>query len=212
MKRRERKAVIVMKHLYTLTAVVLAMALLAMPTVAGADSMVIHYKDGKTTKIPLNSVERIEFQGATERSFAPSLPERNVDIIAKHSGKCVDVAGVSISDGANIYQWPCHGGSNQKWRLVDRGEGFYEVRAAHSGKCLDVSGPSKDNAANVHQWRCHGGDNQLWQFIPQGGGYYLITSKYSGKCLDVSGVSKDDGANIYQWDCHGGDNQLWKLR
>ncbi|MCX9073109.1 MAG: RICIN domain-containing protein [Candidatus Methanoperedens sp.] len=39
-------------------------------------------------------------------------------IIAKHSGKCLDVAGESQEPGANVQQWDCHGGNNQLWKLV----------------------------------------------------------------------------------------------
>lgn len=35
-----------------------------------------------------------------------------------HSGKCLDVAGISKSDGAPVNQWTCWGGDNQKWSFV----------------------------------------------------------------------------------------------
>jgi len=38
-------------------------------------------------------------------------------LTAKHSGRCLDVAGVSTSNGANVQQWECHGGDNQKWKI-----------------------------------------------------------------------------------------------
>jgi len=38
-------------------------------------------------------------------------------IVARHSGKCVDVSGVSTADGADIIQWSCHGGTNQMFLL-----------------------------------------------------------------------------------------------
>lgn len=39
-------------------------------------------------------------------------------ITAVHSGKCLDVSGVSKNDGAIIHQWGCWGGDNQKWTFV----------------------------------------------------------------------------------------------
>ena len=41
-------------------------------------------------------------------------------IVAKHSGKVLDVAGASPSNGANVQQWQYGGGPNQLWRLVER--------------------------------------------------------------------------------------------
>jgi len=39
-------------------------------------------------------------------------------IVASHSGKCLDVAGISPNDGAPLQQWSCWGGDNQTWQLV----------------------------------------------------------------------------------------------
>jgi hypothetical protein len=41
-------------------------------------------------------------------------------IIAKHSGKCLDVNGASTGDSASIIQHSCHGGDNQLWRIESR--------------------------------------------------------------------------------------------
>ena len=134
-------------------------------------------------------------------------------LIAKHSNKCLDVDGASGGDGANVHQWGCHGGNNQKWRLepVFTTGNYYRILAHHSGKALDVSGVSTATGANVHQWEWWMGNNQLWELIPQGGGYYMIRARHSNKCLDVAGISTANGANVYQWDCHGGNNQLWRI-
>lgn len=131
-------------------------------------------------------------------------------IIAKHSGKCLDVSGGSRSNGADVIQWDCHGGDNQLWRLVPVGN-YYKIIAKHSGKCLDVSGASRSNGADVIQSDCHGGDNQLWRRVAVGN-RFKITAKHSSKCLDVSGASRSNGADVIQWDYHGGDNQLWGLQ
>jgi glucosylceramidase len=41
-----------------------------------------------------------------------------VNIVAKSSGSCMDVRGISKADGAAVQQWACWGGDNQKWKLV----------------------------------------------------------------------------------------------
>ncbi|WP_017236996.1 RICIN domain-containing protein [Streptomyces sp. SS] len=58
---------------------------------------------------------------------AAATPERPVgsgyyQIIAKHSGQCLDVAGYSYAHGAPIAQATCGGGHNQQWRLVPYGD------------------------------------------------------------------------------------------
>jgi hypothetical protein len=80
-----------------------------------------------------------------------------------HSGKCLDVRGNAMTDGAQVVQSTCalNGGDwGQQWRFVQKswanGQWYYEVVARHSGKCLDKSG------WNAVQWNCHGGDWQQW--------------------------------------------------
>jgi elongation factor Tu len=38
-------------------------------------------------------------------------------LVAKHSGKVLDVAGISSANGAKLHQWDYVGGDNQKWKL-----------------------------------------------------------------------------------------------
>ncbi|MDX3697223.1 RICIN domain-containing protein [Streptomyces europaeiscabiei] len=47
-------------------------------------------------------------------------------MVAAHSGKCVDVSGISTTPGAKIHQWTCDPASalstkkNQIWRLLGK--------------------------------------------------------------------------------------------
>lgn len=132
-------------------------------------------------------------------------------ITAKHSGRVIDVSGISNSSGANIHQWSYVGGNNQKWRAIEKGNGAYQFQAVHSGKCMDVSASSKNNGANIDQWTCHSGLNQQFKLENQGGGYYYLKANHSGKCVDVNGVSYSNGGSIHQWECLGQDNAKWKF-
>ncbi len=84
------------------------------------------------------------------------------NVIAAHSGKLLDVEGVSTADGARAIQWPANGGRNQRWRLLPTGDGF-EMVADHSGKVLDVEGASVADGPPAIQWPAHGGANQRWR-------------------------------------------------
>ena len=54
-----------------------------------------------------------------------------------NSGLCADVESASQADGANVIQWTCHGGANQRldFRLVLPTTDTYTAVFAHSGKC-----------------------------------------------------------------------------
>ena len=134
------------------------------------------------------------------------------NLVARHSGKCVDVSSNSAADGATVLQYGCRGGLNQQWRLTATSGGYVQVIAQHSGKCLDVSDASTADGATVLQYRCGSGTNQQWSFQDQGNGYYRLVARHSGKCLDVSDASTADGARLIQWTCGTGTNQQFARR
>lgn len=149
----------------------------------------------------------------------PSLPM----IVARHSGKCLDVAGASMADQANVQQFTPNGGSNQRWFLKLLGVApaapiswlpmpYYAIIAEHSGKCLDVAGGSKEDQANVQQYTPHYGPNQSWFLIPTGEGDSVLLNLHSQKVLDVVDDSMADHANVQQFTYNGGPNQRFTLK
>ncbi|HJZ75941.1 MAG TPA: DUF1800 family protein [Vicinamibacterales bacterium] len=134
------------------------------------------------------------------------------ELVAHHSGKCLDVSGQSTDDGAPVVQWTCNGGLSQRWTLQPTDDGNFVLVAAHSGKALDVRGAALKDGARVIQYAINGGANQEWLPQPVGDGYYTLTAHHSGKVLDLSGESLDDGAQVIQWPLNGGANQEWLLR
>ena len=135
--------------------------------------------------------------GATGRSqpLLNFLEVPGFQLVAQHSGKCVDVNGNGTSDGTPILQWTCNGQANQKWEEVPANGGF-TLRSKVSGKCLDVSGISYAQGAKMHLWNCHGGDNQIFNWVGN-----ELKVKHSGMCLNVNGASTADGAQMIQWPC-----------
>ncbi|MFL6447193.1 MAG: RICIN domain-containing protein [Bryobacteraceae bacterium] len=56
--------------------------------------------------------------GSNEIFQANPTSDGYLTINPVHSGKCLDVSGISKNDGAQVFQWSCWGGDNQKWTLV----------------------------------------------------------------------------------------------
>ncbi|MFI2431740.1 RICIN domain-containing protein [Streptomyces sp. NPDC018693] len=83
-----------------------------------------------------------------------SLNDGYYYVRASHSGKCLDVKGGSVANGATVQQWTCHGGTNQQWRLVQRTNGYFSLIARNSGKCLEIAGGSLFNGAGAIQYTC----------------------------------------------------------
>jgi hypothetical protein len=151
-------------------------------------------------------VVRIEFVTTTSGT--------QYNIVARHSGKCLDINGASTEDGALLLQWDCIGVSNQVFILVPAGGDFYQIVAAHSNKCLDVdtSEDTYHNGAEVRQMTCSGADNQQFRLEDAGDGYFKIKAKHSELVLDVYGKSEDNGAKVVQWTDSSSTNQAFELR
>ncbi|MCZ0982181.1 RICIN domain-containing protein [Streptomyces diastatochromogenes] len=133
-------------------------------------------------------------------------------LVNVNSGMCLDVAGASTTEGAQVIQWTCGNQPNQQWQLVPVATGTYQLMSANSGMCLDVTGASTTEGAQVVQWTC-GGDkpNQQWRLSPVAGSdAHQLVSVNSGMCLDVTGNSRIAGAQVIQWTCGAGKpNQQW---
>jgi len=152
-----------------------------------------------------NSLYELKVYGDSD----PSCGTYHIDAV--HSGKSLDVTGVSTADGAYIQQWSYGGGDNQKWTLVPKGNSEYQLKSVLSGKCIDIQSASTANGARAQQWTCHEGKNQRFMLSNVGGGQYALVAAHSGKCLDVTSQSTANGGSIQQWDCGGGNNQKWRL-
>jgi Ricin-type beta-trefoil lectin domain-like len=72
------------------------------------------------------------------------------------SRKCVDVYGDSRRPGANVQQYGCNGGANQRWVFVSLGRNEYVIQSVNSGMVLEVAGGSRGNGGNVQQYNWNG--------------------------------------------------------
>jgi hypothetical protein len=135
------------------------------------------------------------------------------NIVAKHSGKCLDVYNADIQDGTRIQQWDCNGNPQQRFWITPVSPGIYKI-VAFNGKTLDVTNLSLANGAPIQQWEYLNGANQQWILAAVGGGEYKIQSLRSWKVLDVTGGpgATGNGVLLQQWDDLGGANQRFFLR
>jgi len=137
------------------------------------------------------------------------LDGKTTRIVAKHSGKALDVSEVSQANGAKVWQWEKHDGPNQKWTFHANGGGTYTISVKHSGKFLTVHGT--DNGSLFVQEDKSGKEDQVFEVTKNPDGSYRISNAHSKKSLDVDGNAQENGHKIHQWDPHNGDNQKWLL-
>ena len=138
-----------------------------------------------------------------------------ISVAEDRNYRSLDVKDRMNKDGQDVQIWELKngGGSNQKWRLEPRGDGFYAIRpsSSFSNRCLDVSGNSPDNSRKLQIWNCHYGANQQFRVVDMGRGRYVIVARHSGKVLDVRGANIKNGTSVQQWNIHGERNQLWEI-
>jgi hypothetical protein len=124
-----------------------------------------------------------------------------------------DVSGGSMDDGAPLILYHDLGGVNQKFLLVDAGNGEKTIACIKSGKVLDVKDASPNNDTPIIQFFDHYGNNQLFRLVDLGNGFFKIVSKLDpNKVLDAQGGGEPtDGTQIILYQDHGSDNQQWRL-
>ncbi|MFD5625137.1 RICIN domain-containing protein [Streptomyces sp. NPDC127072] len=123
-------------------------------------------------------------------------------LIARHSARCADVTSQSLWQGAQIKQYDCNGGNNQRYWFKSVGSGYHQLVVRNSSLCLT------EGAADVTQENCTGATNQQWT-VTASGGYSTLRSRASGECLDVNGASIANSAAVITYTCNGATNQQW---
>ncbi len=137
-------------------------------------------------------------------------PNKCYRLIARNSGKVMEVPASNLNNGAPVQQYDWNGTKTQVWRIKAVDATYNRVMNGNSGKGLDISGVSQADGALLQQYGYGGGLNQQFKF-DFANGYYNITARHSGKYLDVYGSSTANNASIIQWTKTGNPNQQWTV-
>jgi hypothetical protein len=132
------------------------------------------------------------------------------EVIMRHSGKPMEIAGAATNDGAVAQQRSFDHGNQQRWRIRRSGSVLL-VTAKHSGKLLEISGGSTSNGARAQQWGTTEASHRRWRFSVNAEGYIQLINDKSGKCLDAAGSTPNDGVEIQQWTCGAGQDQQFEI-
>ncbi|GGV72220.1 beta-xylosidase [Streptomyces griseoloalbus] len=124
-------------------------------------------------------------------------------LAARHSGRCADVTGQSLWQGAQIKQYDCNGGGNQGFWFKPVAGGYHQLVARHSSLCLT------ENASTVTQENCSSSANAQQWSLGTSGSYVTLRSRATGECLDVSGGATANSVALITYTCNGGTNQQW---
>lgn len=130
-------------------------------------------------------------------------PGGGYHIINQKTGKLLDVKEGSLDSGAIVFQWHNNGTPNQRWDLVDVGNGDSKIVNRKSGKVLDIENGVMVNNGVAIQWPYTGVLNQHWQ---------LVKVPCSNLHLDLAdGAPVANGTKVIQHMFNGTPNQRWRL-
>jgi endonuclease/exonuclease/phosphatase family metal-dependent hydrolase len=127
-----------------------------------------------------------------------------VQVVNQQSGLCLDIAGATPADGANVQQWACNGGDWQKWSY-DAQTGLVRSQA-DPRYCLDNSGSFNDGA-NIALWTCTGNANQRFSWNAATG--VLSMRTFPAQVVDAIGTAA--GGDVITYGDWGGANQRWRF-
>jgi pectate lyase len=129
------------------------------------------------------------------------------NIVNQGSGKYMEVAGASTSNGANVQQWASNGYKNQQYTLTDMGNGVWSIRPVHSNQSVDLYNWSTVDGGTIKQWPYWGGQAQQWKLSQSGTGAVNIASAYTGKLISVA--DSQQGSDVFQKSDQGSTYQGW---
>ncbi|MFC5953455.1 family 43 glycosylhydrolase [Streptomyces pratens] len=147
----------------------------------------------------------------TGPSGEPSAVTATYTLTNRNSGKCLEVAGSSTADGANVQQYACNGGANQRWRLEDLGDDTHRLVNVAGGKALDTENCSAADGADLRQWSWLNNTCQRFRFVATDSGHVRIVNQASGKVADVADCSTADAADVRQWTWLNNACRQWRL-
>jgi len=132
-------------------------------------------------------------------------------IVGVASGKCVQIAGLSLANSARAELTTCASSTSQQFRFPLVSGSYFNVVNVASGKCLDVQSKSTANGAAVIQYACNGGTNQQWSVTTNSNGSVRLTARNSGKVMEANQGGTANGTYIVQWASSGTTYQQFNL-
>jgi len=159
-----------------------------------------------------SAVQQQTFTGAANQLWRiQNLGASHFKITSVESGKVFDVNGASKDAGAKILQYAWSDAYNQKWQIIDCGDGFHRFVSVNTlGKSIEIANSVKTAGTDAVLGTYAYKDNQMWKIAyvnsnVVSGKSYMIVNKTSGKALDISAAG-----SIIQSAQTRTSGQVWK--
>ncbi|KAA9339080.1 OmpA family protein [Hymenobacter busanensis] len=133
-------------------------------------------------------------------------------VVARSSGRALDILGASADAGAAAVQWEFTQAASQQWKFVrvSAGSDWFRIEVRQSGKCLTVDKPV--DSAPVVQRPYSGGVYQQWKLVAAGpAGSMQVVNRGNEFCLAVAAPDKNNGVAVVAQRYLGRATQQWRV-
>jgi len=160
-----------------------------------------------------SSVQQQAYTGANTQLWRiQNIGASHFKISSVANGKVLDVSGSSREVGAKILHYDWNDGFNQKWHVIDCGDGYHRLVSVNTlGKAAEISGSSKSAGAEAVLGNFAYKENQLWRIASAdkeiiAGEYYRIENRVTQKALEVNSAGQ-----VTLQPSQNKASQIWKL-
>ena len=107
---------------------------------------------------------------------------RTYRIIARHSGKTLEVLNGDTRNGTTVQQATWVGSAHQKWIFTDLGDEYWRISPVHR-----TNAALRKSRDNVEIRSYADEDSRQWRLVDGGDGYYQIMAKGFNLCVTIDG-------------------------
>lgn len=123
---------------------------------------------------------------------------------------CLDVDGFSNSDGANIQLYTMKQNFAQRFLIIPKENGWYNIQNVSSEKML---GTESEQSKKISQYTANNKQNQEFKFYEDAQGHIVIRSNCEdGKVLDIYAASIKKGTKLQLYKYNASDAQKFVLK
>lgn len=130
----------------------------------------------------------------------------------KAANKCLNVAGGSAANHANVHLWDNPDCAHSQWRIRRHGDVFVVESFNARGMYLSVQGGGKGNGLNVRLSTNPESERSQWRLGKRPGGVYTLESAYAQtKYVNICGGGADNGTAVWVWDNPYSPETQWRV-
>lgn len=191
----------------------------------GGSYTLVHKATGNsidaTSAEPGANVNAYALHGAVNQQWILKPNGDSFEIVNRHSGLVLDIAGGKIAQGTNIQLWEANNSIAQKFKFVSVdadakrtiADGTYHIISKFNEQMgLNEAGGGTESYSNAQINSNLLDSKQKFDVKYLGNGYYTIISKTTGRQLDVFGNSSHNGSNVVFHNANNSEAQQWIIK